>query len=286
LGARPENVPRAAQGVLAIWGVTEISIGPASRNDDQGTPAMDQFSDFIIYVDESGDHSLSTVNKEFPLFVLTFCIFKKEDYIQHVVPAFQALKFKTFGHDMVVLHEREIRKAEGPFAFLTDAARRNAFMADVNAFVVGSPFQIVAVVLRKDQMSKEAPPPENLYHLALRLALESLDGIICASGQREATTHIVFEARGRKEDDELELEFRRICDGVNHRKERLNLRIVIADKQINSTGLQLADLTARPIGRFVLNPAQSNRAYEIIREKLAKPSDSEIVEGFGLKCYP
>jgi hypothetical protein len=135
-------------------------------------------------------------------------------------------------------------------------------------------------------MSKESLHPDNLYHLALRLALETLDSIICVGGQRETTTHIVFEARGKKEDDALELEFRRICDGANHRKERLNLQIVIADKQINSTGLQLADLTARPIGRFVLNPNQANRAYEIIREKLARSPETGEVEGFGLRCYP
>ena len=39
-------------------------------------------------------------------------------------------------------------------------------------------------------------------------------------------------------------------------------------KAINSTGLQLADLTARPIALDVLRPGQSNRAYEIIKRKL------------------
>lgn len=41
---------------------------------------MNSFGEYIIYVDESGDHSLENVNKEFPLFVLAFCIFKKSDY--------------------------------------------------------------------------------------------------------------------------------------------------------------------------------------------------------------
>ncbi len=43
--------------------------------------------------------------------------------------------------------------------------------------------------------------------------------------------------------------------------------MVFADKRTNSAGLQLADLTARPVGRHLLLPAQSNRAWEIINSK-------------------
>jgi len=35
------------------------------------------FSDYIVYVDESGDHGLENVDPNYPLFVLAFCIFKK-----------------------------------------------------------------------------------------------------------------------------------------------------------------------------------------------------------------
>lgn len=247
---------------------------------------MDQFNDYIVYVDESGDHSLTTINKEFPLFVLTFCIFKKSDYTEQVVPAFQRLKFKHFGHDMVIMHEREIRKAEGAFAFLTDAVRRATFMDDINSLVQGAPFQIVAVLIRKAELAKRVSISDNLYHFALRLGLEGVDGFLRERSQHELPTHIVFEARGRKEDDELELEFRRICDGANRRSECLPFRIVLADKRINSTGLQLADLTARPIGRYVLNSLQPNRAYEIIQQKLYVNPATNTADDFGLICFP
>ena len=32
------------------------------------------FSDFIVFVDESGDHSLEVINPDYPVFVLAFCI--------------------------------------------------------------------------------------------------------------------------------------------------------------------------------------------------------------------
>lgn len=247
---------------------------------------MPPFSEFVVYADESGDHSLTTINSEFPLFVLTFCVFRKEDYVSRVVPALQRLKFATFGHDVVVMHEREIRKAEGAFAFLTDAKRRGEFMTGLNAFVEAAPVQILAAVIRKAALAKAAVDSDNPYHFALRSGLERLAELMRSQTQHERLTHVIFEARGKKEDAELELEFRRVCDGANARSERLNFEIVIADKQINSTGLQLADLTARPIGRYILNPAQPNRAYEIIQKKLPPCPLTGQAEGFGVRCYP
>ncbi len=44
---------------------------------------------------------------------------------------------------------------------------------------------------------------------------------------------------------------------------------IFVDKKSNSSGLQLADLMARPIGLKVLRPLQENRAFDVIRPKLA-----------------
>ena len=83
------------------------------------------YSDYVVFVDESGDHGLVSIDSDYPVFVLDFCVFRKEDYIQNaLVPKVEAFKFEHFGHDLVVLHEHEIRKQQQPFVFLKD--RRNA----------------------------------------------------------------------------------------------------------------------------------------------------------------
>jgi len=82
----------------------------------------------------------------------------------------------------------------------------------------------------------------------------------------------------------LELEFRRICSGVNYDSERLNFEIIFADKKSNSTGLQIADLVARPIGISVLKPEQANRALDVIKDKLLRRGGE--AEGWGLKKFP
>ena len=79
---------------------------------------MTAFSDHIVFVDESGDHGLTGIDPQFPVFALAFCVLRKEDYITRVTPAFQRFKFEFFGHDEVVLHEHEIRKQQQPFTFL------------------------------------------------------------------------------------------------------------------------------------------------------------------------
>lgn len=158
-------------------------------------------------------------------------------------------------------------------------------MADLNDWVEESPFAIIASVIRKEEFAKKHANNRNPYHFAMRLGLERLEKHLRRREPQLRPTHIVFEARGKREDDELELEFRRVCNGENDRSESLPFQIVFAAKQINSSGLQLADLTARPVGRHVMNPAQTNRAYEIIEKKLDRSKAGKI-EGYGLKTYP
>jgi hypothetical protein len=79
------------------------------------TSSQNTHSDFIVYVDESGDHSLESINSEWPVFVLCFCIFPVDAYISQVTPAIRKLKFATFGHDLVILHEHDILKRKGAF---------------------------------------------------------------------------------------------------------------------------------------------------------------------------
>ena len=67
------------------------------------------FNDYIVYIDESGDHCLTDNDPEYPVFVLAFCVFRKDDYANLISPTIK--KFKYFGHDAVILHKNSIRIA-------------------------------------------------------------------------------------------------------------------------------------------------------------------------------
>ncbi len=242
------------------------------------------FSDIIVYVDESGNHGLSKPDPTFPVFVLAFCIFRKNSYINQTVPAMQSFKFRYFGHDGIVFHEREIRKKLGPFSILTNPQVSTPFFEEFNEILERQPFEVIASVIDKDKLRAHYAVPENPYHLAMGFCLERLHGLIKRNGLA-GTTHIVFESRGKQEDDELELEFRRVCAGKNFNNEKMPFEIVMADKRVNSSGLQIADLVARPIGLSVLRPGQANRAYEIIEQKFYKSGNGKI-DGYGRKVFP
>lgn len=247
---------------------------------------MPEFSDFIIFADESGDHGLVSIDPHFPVFVLAFCLFLKEEYITRAVPDVLRFKCKHFGHDQVILHEHDIVKNKGPFAILRDASVREPFLNDLTTLVAAAPMTIVASIIDKEKYRKWYRDPVSPYNVSMSFGLERLFLHLHSLGCRHGVTHVLFEKRGPKEDEEAELEFRRICDGHNATGRRFPFEIVMASKACNSPGLQLADLVARPIGRKVIKPEQPNRAYDVVQAKLRRNPANHSPRGWGLKIFP
>ena len=239
------------------------------------------FSDYIVYVDESGDHDLTQVNSPYPIFCLSFCVFNVSNYISNVVPCFQKLKFKYFGDDTVIFHERDIRRSIEAFASLRrKKQRRDAFISELTDAVSSTSMNIVATVIDKTKLKSKYNNPHNPYEIALHLCMERLLSFLICRGEFGKTISVVFERRGANEDKDLEVVFRRICANENHWGYKqfdfsdIDFRCKFVAKAANSTGLQIADLTARPIGMSVLRHEQSNRAFDAIANKV------------DLKCFP
>lgn len=240
------------------------------------------YSDYIVFADESGDHGLDKIDAEFPMFALSFCMIEKASYITSVVPAFQRFKFDFWGHDGVVLHEHEIRKRKGPFTLLlTNPDLRASFYERLNGLMADTPMSIVASVIDKVKLKAKYIHPSNPYEIALLFCMERLLLQLLAKGQSNRTVHVLFESRGKQEDADLELEFRRISANQSNlgRKRvdftQIRFEPIFVKKAANATGLQLSDLTARPIALHYLRPKQINRAYDTIATKLC-----------GVKCFP
>lgn len=249
-----------------------------------------RFSDYVVYVDESGDHALASIDQSYPVFVLALCVFHKRHYSEKIIPAVEKLKFNYFGHDSVVLHENEIRKQKGEFAFLSHLPTRTEFMDRLSSIMEASNFILIACVVDKARLSRSDGTTSNPYHIALGICLESLRSFLAEKGQDQLQTHVVVECRGKKEDSELELEFRRICDGDNQTNRHLPFDIVFADKKTNLTGLQLADLVARPVGLNHIRPTQENQAFQLLKRKFycdgGRARVGQGYENVGLMIYP
>lgn len=257
---------------------------------EKSTKGDSKYSNYIVYVDESGDHSLQSIDDKYPLFVLAFCIFHKRHYSEHVVAALEKFKFNHFGHDLVVLHENEIRKESGAFNIFKSKEQKENFLNELTDIIDRSNFILISCVIDKRSLKKQSSPDSNSYHIALGFCLETLYEFLYEKNQHEKLTHVVVECRGKKEDQELELEFRRKCDGDNRLGIAFPFNILFADKKVMSSGLQLADLVARPIGLQVLKPEQPNRAFEVLKAKFycdgGRENAGRDYISMGLKIFP
>ena len=223
-------------------------------------------SNYLVFVDESGDNQLNKYPKEFPMFVLAFVIISKDEYCDKLLPKFARLKLKYFPDVSTIFHEREIRKAEKRFSFLTNAELRQSFQTDLTALMTDIDYKVVAVAINKETSNKD-DLTDDLYILGVKYGLEKIEAFLKSQNDFNYTT-VTFESRFysvegyKQEDDKLYKYFKEMAN------DKFGIEIHI--KSAGGLGLQFADLIARPIGVHVLRPEQQNRAWDIIKDKLCK----------------
>ena len=230
------------------------------------------FSEFVAYGDESGTATFGKIEADFPAVGLAFCVFHVKDYVREVVPQVQALKFRHFGHDQVVLHERDIRRRQGEFK-LGSGREREAFMQDLGAVMSGLPMTVVATVVDQQRLRERYGKAFDAYDLALRCCVAQLLDWIGKADQSGSAARVPVIAEARTSVEQNRATVDRFHAGLagtgryaSPPSPRAELRF--ASKQANSTGLQIADLVVRPIVLQALRPDQPNRAWDAISPKL------------------
>ncbi|MBI2167691.1 MAG: DUF3800 domain-containing protein [Candidatus Omnitrophica bacterium] len=240
----------------------------------------------IVYLDETGDHTLELVDKEFPLFALALFICEQTDYTQKIVPVVNQLKMDFFGHEAVILHSRDIRRAQNDFLFLRNEKKRSEFTERLNGIMADSAYTLIVSVIRKQQhKDRYGMSAENPYDLALLFCLERLLPLL--EEKKQTHVQIVAESRGKKEDDELMLSFLKITSygsyyNTAERFKKVEFKLKFIPKLMNVVGIQLADLAAYPIARHVLDPNKPNPSYKIIEKKFYRGPGWV----YGLKTFP
>ena len=126
----------------------------------------------IMFLDESGDHSLEKIDNTYPIFVLAGCIFDFSYYAATVELAMQILKQKYFSKTDIIFRSYDIRKQKNDFSSLVDKRRRDAFYNDLNVFLSTSEFTIIAAAINKHHLREQYVDPDNPYHLCFRFILE------------------------------------------------------------------------------------------------------------------
>ena len=242
----------------------------------------------IMFMDESGDHSLDKIDPSYPMFVLAGCIFDFDYYSKVVEPEVNKLKTKHFGRTDVILRSYDIRKQKKEFACLVDMTKRTAFYEDLDSYIKNTDFKIIAAAIRKDKLKSQYRTPDNPYHLCLRFILERA---VMSLGRTDEQMIFRIESRQTHNDEKLAevYESFRDKDQGMFKKDEIQAKLVdlsFNQKSQNIIGMQIADLVAYPIGKWVLDNSKENKVFEIIEKKFHKSYKSSSYLNYGLKIFP
>jgi hypothetical protein len=164
---------------------------------------------YQFFLDETGDHGLSYVDKNFPLFLLCGCLFR-EDHLKEMERNVNAFRQEYFKTESVILHSREIRKCEGAFQILFNMDIKAAFYKGLNRILGEGKYIIIGAAVNKEEhIKKYGKGARDPYALSLSFIMERLVFYLQGT-DRNAAIEIVVEERGRKEDKMLQAHFNSI----------------------------------------------------------------------------
>ena len=226
----------------------------------------------ILFVDESGDHNLSAIDPQYPLFVLGGVIVDSEYAESPLNEALDRFMHEMFGRSDIVLHTADITRNRSGFEDMNDGAFRSRFYCRLNELMRDLSYSVVACVIRKDDyLGRYGLAALDPYLISLGVLVE----LFCFDvGDVPKGGTIVAERRDPALDRGLRLAWsnlkvrrtRRIRGRtIEERMRALELR----DKKDNLAGLQLADLVVSPIGRYVLGKP-TKEDWEIVMDKLRR----------------
>lgn len=241
----------------------------------------------ILFLDESGDHNLTVIDGNYPVFVLGGVIVDKDYADGPLTEAFDDFKARLFGRTDIVLHTADIVRNRNGFERLHDIDFRSRFYIQLNSLMQELPYEVVACAFHKreylDRYGANAIDP---YLLGLRVMVELLCGVVGPVAQGGS---IIAEKRGEPLDREVEDTWRILrtrgsryaeADVIQESIQSLELR----DKKENIAGLQLADLVVSPIGRHIFGKPDKND-WQIVEEKFRHSPDGRT-DNYGLFIFP
>jgi hypothetical protein len=244
----------------------------------------------IMFLDESGDHSLIKIDDQFPVFCLAGCIFDESEYDKNAKAKIDALKIRYFNTPDIILHSREIRKCVPPFNILLNATTKQNFYKDLNNLLVSLPYTIIASVILKKKLKNRYSDPANPYGLSLQFIMERF---LYYLEENNDFGYISVESRDPKSNTDLLNTFTDIINnGSGSDTHHMSAKqfqakiqkMIFVTKQQNENGHQVADLVAYPTAKFGLNREKKNLAFSVIEQKFRKMNGKIL--GYGLKIFP
>lgn len=258
--------------------------------------------DYYLFVDESGEHIIDNFDTTRPFFTVSAVMLSEKSYAKQK-KAMNVLKEKYWDKGMykekqkhlkkVCFVSRQIRRRQGAFSkhYLNDE-QYEAFIEDLTVLMGTIEYKIIASSIDKVKLVSKYITPTEPYHLAMEFIIERFARFLHTNN---ATGLIMMESRGKKEDGSLHQLFLELYNnGTRFFGSRYIQKTITGgfyfngkwNKQLNGLetfyGLELADLTAHPIGHFAQSHEKS-RPFETFEKKFL---GFEKYMGKGLKIFP
>lgn len=241
----------------------------------------------VLFLDESGDHNLSVIDPQYPMFVLGGVIMDADYAKGPLKEALRDFKQQMLGRTDIVLHTADIIRNRNGFERMKDQGFRAEFLARLNDLMRTAEYRVVACAIHKTaHLARYGFDAVDPYMLSLDVLVERFChdiGNIARGGV------IVAEKRDPALDRSLDLAWLNLkvsgtryvqANAIDNRISSLSLRA----KSDNIAGLQLADLVVSPIGRHVLGKPD-REDWRIVQSKFRRSRDGKV-DGYGLVCLP
>ena len=242
----------------------------------------------FLFLDESGDHNLTTPDPQYPLFVLAGCVMSEDDCDNQLSFRMNDFKEKLFGTKNIVLHYVDYTRNKNGFEQMVDKEFREKFYDGLNKIIAETKFSLISCIVDK---TKHKERYKNLaidpYILSLEIIVERFVKSLVDANEKG---FIIAESRGQQLDNEFNLVFLDLkIRGTRFLRPKDIVENVegftIRKKAENIAGLQLADSLVTPIGRKYCKRKNFYIDYDAIKSKFKKIECGKY-KGYGLIIVP
>lgn len=261
---------------------------------------------YRMYIDECGTDDIVNCHiDQHRHLALTGVIISHEAGIEYANPQLSDLKHKHFPRadpdaPPVILHRCDFLGGNGPFQPMQDDAKLKAFCDDLYEYLAGLPHTVITVVIDKFAMLR-------MEHWALKepylyCAEVLVEKFVQFLERADSTGDVWAESRKNRKNKVLQRHFTKAChDGTLYVSDpaRIAARLTTFDiqfreKKHNCTGLQIADVYAKPsmdrilsprIQGYAVSPFSARFGQLLVDQKYDRSATGRL-SGYGMKFLP
>jgi len=274
--------------------ISDGRIEPRKRFKKQIRPEGAAIPEYILCLDECGSHVPEAARSNFPVFCVSGIILSKAAY-GTIDDLWKAWKTTYLGSPDIVVHEPEVRGCTKNFRRSTSSERENLWKA-LEDILAKIDFTCICAVVDLRSFYELHPDgkvdhflPKSIYLMCIDFIMERFVNFL--HHRDDARGSVVAESRGTVEDAIVHAEFMRLLTEGTQYVPPVSFRWALRPyiefyvKKRNHTGLQIADLSARPFAEKILAPETTPARWDIFSARLYDGM-KDAPHSYGLKVFP